>query len=114
MIIRLTHTRQLNHVTGPLRLLLLLPLLLLLALRVSADSPRAPLRFWAVTGSARDAAMFHKLADDFEVRTGIKVNVTPLAWGNFKTKYFAAMAAGLPPDIGITNLGGPFDYGSVG
>lgn len=58
--------------------------------------------------------MYRRLADDFERRTGIRVDVTPLAWGNFKTKYFAAMAAGLPPDIGVTNLGGPFDYGSVG
>jgi ABC-type sugar transport system permease subunit/ABC-type glycerol-3-phosphate transport system substrate-binding protein len=58
--------------------------------------------------------MFRKLADDFERKQGIKVEVTPLAWGNFATKYFAAMAAGLPPDIGVTNLGGPFDYGSVG
>jgi ABC-type sugar transport system permease subunit/ABC-type glycerol-3-phosphate transport system substrate-binding protein len=58
--------------------------------------------------------MYRKLAADFEKRTGIKVEVTPLAWGTFATKYFAAMAAGLPPDIGVTNLTGPFDYGTVG
>jgi len=79
-----------------------------------ADSTGPPLKFWAVTGSVRDVAMYRKLAADFERRTGIRVEVTPLAWGNFATKYFAAMAAGLPPDIGVTNLGGPFDYGSVG
>src|ERR1700693_5035267 len=80
---------------------------LLMALRPASA---APLRFWAVTGSVRDVAMYRKLAAGFERRTGIKVDVTPLAWGNFATKYFAAMAAGLPPDIGVTNLGGPFDY----
>jgi ABC-type sugar transport system permease subunit/ABC-type glycerol-3-phosphate transport system substrate-binding protein len=74
----------------------------------------APVRFWAVTGSILDVAMYRKLAEDFERKTGIQVEVTPLAWGSFYTKYFAAMAAGLPPDIGVTNLTGPFDYGSVG
>ncbi len=74
----------------------------------------APLRFWAVTGSVKDADLYKRLARSFEAETGTKVEVTPLAWGNFATKYFASMAAGLPPDIGVTNLGGPFDYGSVG
>lgn len=74
----------------------------------------APLRFWAVAGSVKDADLYKKLAKDFEAETGTKVEVTPLAWGNFATKYFASMAAGLPPDIGVTNLGGPFDYGAVG
>jgi len=58
--------------------------------------------------------MYRELADDYARKTGRKVDVTPLAWGNFATKYFTAMAAGLPPDIGVTNLGGPFDYGTVG
>lgn len=58
--------------------------------------------------------MYRGLADKFEAKTGIHVEITPLAWGNYVTKYFASMAAGLPPDIGVTNLGGPFDYGSVG
>lgn len=74
----------------------------------------AQLKFWAVTGSIRDTDMFRRIAVDFEKETGIRVEVTPLAWGNFATKYFTSMAAGLPPDIGVTNLGGPFDYGSVG
>ena len=74
----------------------------------------ATLHFWAVTGSVRDVEMYRKLATQFKQKTGLGVEVTPLAWGNFATKYFTAMAAGLPPDIGITNLGGPFDYGSVG
>ena len=72
------------------------------------------LHFWAVTGSVRDVEMYRKLATKFKQKTGVDVEVTPLAWGNFATKYFTAMAAGLPPDIGVTNLGGPFDYGSVG
>lgn len=73
-----------------------------------------PLRFWAVTGSVSDVRLYRELAADFTAKTGIEVEVTPLAWGSFATKYFVSMAAGLPPDIGITNLGGPFDYGSVG
>lgn len=77
-------------------------------------SAATSLRFWAVTSSVRDVAMYRRLAADFTRRTGIAVEVTPLAWGSFATKYFAAMAAGIPPDIGVTNLGGPFDYGSVG
>lgn len=71
-------------------------------------------RFWAVTGTVKDVDMYRRIAADFSRDTGIRVEVTPLAWGNFETKYFAAMAAGLPPDVGITNLGGPFNYGSVG
>jgi ABC-type sugar transport system permease subunit/ABC-type glycerol-3-phosphate transport system substrate-binding protein len=74
----------------------------------------APLKFWAVTGSVEDVSMYRSLAGSFQNKTGIQVEVTPLAWGNFATKYFTAMAAGLPPDVGVTNLGGPFDYGSVG
>lgn len=72
------------------------------------------LKFWAVTGTIEDVDMYRRLAQDFTKKTGIEVEVTSLAWGNFKTKFFAAMAAGIPPDVGITNLGGPFDYGSVG
>jgi multiple sugar transport system permease protein len=72
------------------------------------------LHFWAVTGAIEDVDLFKKLASEFEGKTGVHVEVTSLAWGDFKTKYFAAMAAGLPPDIGVTNLGGPFDYGTVG
>lgn len=78
-----------------------------------AQKPRS-INFWAVTGSVLDVRMYRSLAEKFEAQTGIHVNVTPLAWGSFATKYFAAMAAGLPPDIGVTNLGGPFDYGAVG
>lgn len=89
-------------------------LLVLSLLTCSFASAADPLRFWAVTGSVKDVDMYRRLAADFERETGTKVEVTPLAWGNFQTKYFAAMAAGLPPDIGVTNLGGPFDYGSVG
>jgi ABC-type sugar transport system permease subunit/ABC-type glycerol-3-phosphate transport system substrate-binding protein len=72
------------------------------------------LKFWAVTGSVDDVKMYNRIAADFERQEGIHVDVTPLAWGNFETKYFAAMAAGMPPDAGATNLGGPFNYGSVG
>ncbi len=80
----------------------------------SAFATQNTLHFWAVTGTVQDADMYRRMAVSFEKKTGVKVEVTPLGWGNFKMKYFAAMAAGLPPDVGITNLGGPFDYGSVG
>lgn len=72
------------------------------------------LRFWAVTGSVDDVRMYERLAQNFERQEHVHVEITPLAWGNFETKYFAAMAAGMPPDAGGTNLGGPFNYGSVG
>lgn len=72
------------------------------------------LHFWAVTGSVEDVRMYQEVAKGFTAKTGIKVEVTPLAWGNFETKYFTGMAAGLPPDVGETNLGGPFNYGAVG
>ncbi|MBX3110503.1 MAG: extracellular solute-binding protein [Fimbriimonadaceae bacterium] len=85
-------------------------LLLIWAAATSATT----VRFWAVTGSADDAAMYRRLAAAYEKRTGVHVEVTPLAWGNFQSKYFTAMAAGMPPDVGATNLGGPFDYGTVG
>ncbi|MGV3614747.1 MAG: extracellular solute-binding protein [Fimbriimonas sp.] len=98
-----------RHAT--MRALAILALLLTFAI---AAAQRPTIRFWAVTGSVKDVDMYRRLADDFERETGIHVEVTPLAWGNFATKYFASMAAGLPPDIGVTNLGGPFDYGSVG
>jgi multiple sugar transport system permease protein len=70
--------------------------------------------FWAVTGSDDDVLMFKRIAARFRQKTGIEVHITPLSWGNFATKYFTSMAAGMPPDIGATNLGGPMDYGSVG
>lgn len=71
------------------------------------------LRFWAV-GSLDDVPLFQRLADRFENQSGVRVDITSLAWGNFQFKYFTSMAAGISPDAGITNLGGPFDYGSVG
>ena len=87
--------------------------LLLACLALNANASRH-LQFWAVTGTVQDVESYKRLARDFRAQTGIDVDVTPLGWGNFQTKYFASMAAGLPPDIGITNLGGPFDYGTVG
>ena len=87
--------------------------LLLACLALNANASRH-LQFWAVTGTVQDVESYKRLARDFKAQTGIDVDVTPLGWGNFQTKYFASMAAGLPPDIGITNFGGPFDYGTVG
>ena len=82
---------------------------MIVAASLGIAAPPESINFWAVTGSVLDVQMYRRLAEDFERRTGIHVNVTPLAWGSFETKYFAAMAAGLPPDIGVTNLGGPFN-----
>jgi hypothetical protein len=39
-----------------------------------------------VTGSVSDLAMYRRLACDYARNTGIEVDVTPLAWGNFATK----------------------------
>ncbi|NUN98875.1 MAG: extracellular solute-binding protein, partial [Candidatus Omnitrophica bacterium] len=79
-----------------------------------ADGEPVTLRFWAVTGVYQELEMYKLLAADFEKQTGIRVRVTPLGWGNFATKYLTAMAAGVPPDVGVTNLGGPVEYGRVG
>lgn len=108
-------TTTISHRNSPCaRRFAAIALLVFFTLSCRAVSAAEPLRFWAVTGSVKDVEMFRRLADDFHKKSGITVEVTPLAWGNFATKYFAAMAAGLPPDIGVTNLGGPFDYGGVG
>lgn len=80
--------------------------------RPAAGGPQ--ISFWAVMGSVKDRDMYAALAEKFTKQTGISVKITALSWGNFLTKYFTAMAAGLPPDVGVTNLGGPMDYGSVG
>lgn len=92
---------------------LLIPSLLLI-LPPIADGEPVTLRFWAVTGVYQELEMYKLLAADFEKQTGIRVRVTPLGWGNFATKYLTAMAAGVPPDVGVTNLGGPVEYGRVG
>ena len=92
-----------------IRLLFIAALLLL-----GATARAATLHFWMVTGSTLDVELVRGLARRFERETGTSVEITPLAWGSFETKYFTAMAAGLPPDVGITNLGGPQNYGSVG
>jgi ABC-type glycerol-3-phosphate transport system substrate-binding protein len=89
---------------------LMAALTLALAILPAAHAePTRTINFWAVTGSVLDVRMYRRLAADFEAKTGIHVQVTPLAWGSFATKYFASMAAGLPPGVGVTNLGGPFD-----
>ena len=82
--------------------------------REPVQAEKVTLNFWAVSGSFMDVEMFNRLAKDFEAKSGIAVRVTPLGWGNFNTKYLTAMAAGVPPDVGITNLGAPVDYGKVG
>ena len=90
-------------------------LILVVILAVSCLSGHAEtIRFWAVTGSPKDTEMYRKVAATFKRDTGIHVEITPLAWGDFKTKYFAAMSAGLPPDVGVSNINAPFDYGAVG
>ncbi|MFW7379651.1 MAG: extracellular solute-binding protein [Oligoflexus sp.] len=72
------------------------------------------LQFWVVANGIEDAQMYQELAADFTEKTGISVAITPLAWGNFNQKYLTAMAAGMPPDVGVTNLGSPMEWGSVG
>ncbi|MFM9873879.1 MAG: extracellular solute-binding protein [Fimbriimonadaceae bacterium] len=88
-------------------------ILLLVGLTIS-QAARTTIKFWAVVGTDRDVEMYRQISADFERESGIHVEVTPLAWGNFETKYLTAMAAGIPPDVGLTNMGGPFKYGSIG
>ena len=78
------------------------------------DDKKAALQFWVVANGVEDAALYRKLAADFFEKTGIQVSITPLAWGNFNQKYLTAMAAGMPPDVGVTNLGSPMEWGAVG
>lgn len=79
-----------------------------------ARAQGAEIDFWAVGANTDDVFMYRRVLEAFKKETGIGVRITPLGWGDFDTKYFAAMAAQLPPDVGITNLGGPMHYGSVG
>ncbi len=69
--------------------------------------------FWSV-GTHDEAAVMQKIADIFYQRSGIRVHVQPIPWGNFATKYLTAMASGDPPDAGTSNLSAPLDYGKVG
>jgi ABC-type sugar transport system permease subunit/ABC-type glycerol-3-phosphate transport system substrate-binding protein len=82
--------------------------------RAQAGKAAPELDFWAVGANLDDVVMYRQIAAQFRAETGISVRVTPLGWGDFDTKYFAAMAAQIPPDLGITNLGGPMRYGAVG
>ncbi|MCK5739764.1 extracellular solute-binding protein [bacterium] len=92
------------------RLLLLLFGLLPLLLFAEEE---ITLKFWEV-GSVEDANDTRVLAAEFYAQTGIRVEIQIQPWGNFQTKYMTALAAGLPPDIGVTNSSGPGIYGSVG
>lgn len=74
----------------------------------------APVQFWAVGNGVEDSLMYRELAARFKKESGIDVAVTPLSWGNFGQKYMTSMAAGMPPDAGIANLGSPMEWGSVG
>jgi len=71
------------------------------------------LHFWMVGAGLEDQELYTRLGNEFEKTEHVKVSFLPLPWGSFKFKYLTAMAAGLPPDVGITNNGGPYDYGIV-
>lgn len=75
---------------------------------------KAPVEFWAVGNGVEDSQMFRELAQRFHKEQGIEVAITPLSWGNFSQKYMTSMAAGMPPDAGVANLGSPMEWGSVG
>lgn len=95
-----------------LQKIILFPALMLL-ISQTVRAQQTTIQFWNV-GRSDDAIMYRRLAQRFEQQTGIRVVVTPLGWGNFQQKYMTAMAARMPPDIGATNLGGPYEYGRVG
>lgn len=97
------------------RLLCVLTLCLLpLPSETALSSTSKVLRFWAVANSVEDIAMYRDLASEFEVQTGLKVDVTPLGWGDYAQKYLTAIAAGVAPDVGIASLTSPMEWGSVG
>jgi len=72
------------------------------------------LQFWVVGNGIEDSLMYRELASKFEDQSGYAVNITPLSWGNFNQKYLTSMAAALPPDVGVANLGSPMEWGSLG
>jgi multiple sugar transport system permease protein len=78
-----------------------------------ADTAKT-LQFWVVGNGIEDSLMYRELARNFEKQTGYKVQITPLSWGNFNQKYLTSMAADLPPDVGVANLGSPMEWGSLG
>ncbi|MDQ3235077.1 MAG: extracellular solute-binding protein, partial [Pseudobdellovibrionaceae bacterium] len=72
------------------------------------------LQFWVVGNGIEDSIMYSELARKFQEQSGYAVNITPLSWGNFNQKYLTSMAAALPPDVGVANLGSPMEWGSLG
>ncbi len=99
-----------------LRLLLLILLLGWGALFESRGmaKPKVSLQFWTVGSGVEDSDMYRELAKRFAAQTGIQVAITPLSWGNYNQKYMTSMAAAMPPDAGMTNLGSPMEWGSLG
>lgn len=79
---------------------------------VSYSQQDVAIKFWAL-GENDQAAFFSLIAKEFYQKTHIKVEVQPVPWGDFRTKYLTAMAAGIPPDVATTNLSGPAEYGQV-
>lgn len=69
--------------------------------------------YWHV-GISDEVHFLEQQAEIFYEQTGIQVDIQPVPWGNFLTKYLTAMASGIPPDAGSTSLGGPVEYGKVG
>jgi len=63
------------------------------------------LHFWMVGAGLEDQELYTRLGNEFEKTEHVKVSFLPLPWGSFKFKYLTAMAAGLPPDVGITDVG---------
>jgi ABC-type sugar transport system permease subunit/ABC-type glycerol-3-phosphate transport system substrate-binding protein len=93
--------------------LLLVACQLLCITSARADAAKE-LQFWVVGNGIEDSVMYRKLAQKFQEQSGYKVHITPLSWGNFNQKYLTSMAAALPPDVGVANLGSPMEWGSLG
>jgi multiple sugar transport system permease protein len=90
---------------------MLFPLFWMTAARAETDKT---LQFWVVGNGIEDSLMYRELAQKFAKESGYKVNITPLSWGNFNQKYLTSMAAAMPPDVGVANLGSPMEWGSLG
>jgi multiple sugar transport system permease protein len=87
--------------------------LLAMLLTVSLAEREYDVLYWHL-GIHDEHTVLQQTADDFYQKSGIRVKVQPIPWGNYQTKYLTAMASGDPPDAATTSLSGPMDYGKVG
>ncbi len=69
------------------------------------------LMMW-LTGSEGQAATIKSLAEDYYIKTGIKVNCEAISWGDAHSKYLTSIAGGVTPDIGAMGLTWGTEFGT--